>query len=81
MGVFAAPQFPVMLTYLERRIHVTGAATSWFIGAAGVGGLLFPWLMGRWFDVGGATALPMSVLLLSVAVFASFLSSNRALGG
>jgi FHS family Na+ dependent glucose MFS transporter 1 len=81
MGLATAPQFPVMLTYLERRIHVTGYATSWFVGAAGLGGLTFPWLIGRWFDASGAAALPWSMLGLSVLTLGSFLVSNRTLGG
>jgi fucose permease len=80
-GVATAPQFPVMLSYLERRIHVTGYATSWFVGGAGVGGLVFPWLIGRWFDANGATALPWSMVILGVLTAGSFLVSNRALGG
>ena len=80
MGLATAPQFPVMLTYLERRINVTGIATSWFVGAAGLGGLVFPWLIGRWLDSGGATALPASVLILAALTFASFGVSNRRLG-
>lgn len=81
MGVATAPQFPVMLTYLERRIQVTGSATSWFVGAAGLGGLAFPWLIGRWFDASGATAVPLATLLLAVATVASFALSDRLLGG
>lgn len=80
-GVATAPQFPVMLSYLERRIHVTGYATSWFVGAAGVGGLIFPWLIGRWIDVSGAAALPWSMLLLGVLTVGSFVMSDRVLGG
>ncbi len=81
MGLATAPQFPVMLTFLERRIHVTGYATSWFVGAAGLGGLVFPWLIGRWFDASGAAAVPWSMLVLGVLTLASFAVSNRALGG
>jgi FHS family glucose/mannose:H+ symporter-like MFS transporter len=81
MGLATAPQFPVMLTYLERRIHVTGYATSWFVGAAGLGGLVFPWLIGRWFDASGAAALPWSMLILGVLTLGSFAVSNRVLGG
>jgi fucose permease len=81
MGVATAPQFPVMLSYLERRIHVTGYATSWFLGAAGVGGLIFPWLIGRWIDASGAAALTWSMTLLAIAVIVSFAASNRRLGG
>jgi fucose permease len=81
MGVATAPQFPVMLTYLERRIRVTGSATAWFVGGAGVGGLIFPWLIGRWFDARGAATLPWAMLVLGVLTFGSFGLSNRRLGG
>lgn len=80
-GVATAPQFPVMLSYLERRIHVTGSATSWFIGGAGFGGLVFPWLIGRWFDAAGTGALPWSMVVLGVLTAGSFAASNRVLGG
>ena len=80
MGVATAPQFPVMLTYLERRIRVTGYATSWFVGAAGLGGLVFPWLIGRWIDASGPAALPWSMLILGLLTFGSFATTNRRLG-
>lgn len=79
MGIATAPQFPVMFTFLERRIHVTGAATAWFVAAAGIGGLTFPWLIGRWFDTSGAQAVMWSVGILSAATTAAFLISDRAL--
>lgn len=80
-GVATAPQFPVMLSYLERRIHVTGYATAWFVGGAGFGGLVFPWLIGRWFGATGAEALPWAMVALSVLTAGSFAVSNRTLGG
>ena len=80
-GIAAAPQFPVMLTYLERRIHVSGSATSWFVGGAGVGGLVFPWIIGRWFDASGAAVLPLSMLILAVLTTVAFVAADRALGG
>ncbi len=79
MGLATAPQFPVMLTYIERHVHVTGAATGWFIGGAGFGGLVFPWVIGRWFDASGATALPWAMLLLGVLTFGSFAVTRRVL--
>jgi hypothetical protein len=69
-----------MLTYLERRIRVTGYATSWFVGAAGLGGLVFPWLIGRWIDASGPAALPWSMLILGLLTFGSFATTNRRLG-
>lgn len=80
-GLAAAPQFPVMFSYLERRIHITGSATAWFVGGAGLGGLVFPWLIGRWFDASGAAALPWSILVLSVFTVVSFVAADRVLGG
>ncbi len=80
-GVATAPQFPVMLSYLERRIHITGYATSWFVGAAGVGGLAFPWLIGQSIDAWGSSALVWSMLVLSLMTAASFVVSDRRLGG
>ncbi|HEY5662695.1 MAG TPA: MFS transporter [Ilumatobacter sp.] len=81
MGLATAPQFPMMFTYLERRIRVTGNATAWFVGAAGMGGLVFPWVIGQWFDASGPGVLPWSMLLLGVATLTSFAVSNRVLGG
>lgn len=80
-GVATAPQFPVMLSYLERRIHITAYATSCFVGAAGVGGLTFPWLIGQWIDVSGASALVWSMLILSLVTVGSFAVADRRLGG
>ncbi|MEO6570637.1 MAG: MFS transporter, partial [Ilumatobacteraceae bacterium] len=79
IGMSMAPLFPVMLVYLERRIRVTGSATAWFVGAAGVGGLIFPWLIGRWFDASGAATLPWSMLVLAVATAISFAATDRRL--
>ena len=76
-GLAVAPQFPVMFTYLERRIKVTGSATSWFVCGAGLGGLVFPWLIGQWFGRSGAEALPVATTLLAVATLAWFVMVNR----
>jgi FHS family Na+ dependent glucose MFS transporter 1 len=79
MGVGTAPQFPAMLTLAERRIHVTGSATAWFVGGAGLGGLIFPWTVGRIFDVHGAASLPWAALVLAIATFSCFTVANRVL--
>lgn len=79
MGAGAAPQFPAMMSYLERRIHVTGTATAWFIGASGIGGLVFPWVVGRSIDSGGPDSLPHATLLLAICTIAAFAATNRRL--
>jgi FHS family Na+ dependent glucose MFS transporter 1 len=81
MGIATAPQFPVMFTYVERRIHITGAATAWFVAAAGIGGLTFPLLIGRWFDTSGAGAVMWATGILSAATTIAFIASDKALQG
>jgi fucose permease len=80
MGVAAAPQFPGMVTLAERRIHMSGSATSWFVGGAGAGGLVFPFVIGRFFGAQGADALPVAAFALAVATFGAFIAANHALG-
>ena len=81
MGLATAPQFPVMLAYLERRMRLTGSDNSWFVGAAGLGGLVFPFVTGQVFDGFGPGSYPWTILLLSVATVGSFAWVNRTFGG
>lgn len=80
MGIALGPQFAAMMNLAEQRIHVTGAATTWFVGGAGLGGLVFPWAVGRWLDSSGATALPWAMLLFGSLTLGSFVVAARALG-
>lgn len=80
MGLATAPQFPVMLTFLERRIAMTGRATLWFVGGSGLGLLIAPWLIGQWLDRTGVVALPRAMAVLGVLTFGAFLLSGRVLG-
>lgn len=79
IGFAMAPLFPTMLTYVERRIRVSGSATSWFIGASGAGGLVFPWAIGVWFGASGEWVFPVAMLALGLATTASFAASARIL--
>lgn len=79
IGMAMGPQFASMMNLIERRIHVTGSATMWFVGGAGLGGLVFPWAIGQWLDRSGATALPWAMLLFGSATLAAFANSTRVL--
>ena len=79
LGFGMAAQFPAMMTYLERRFSVTGTATALFVSGAGIGQLLFPWMIGRWFDARGAEAVPVATLLLAAGTLAAFVAVNREL--
>ncbi|MEY2445329.1 MAG: hypothetical protein QOE00_1909, partial [Ilumatobacteraceae bacterium] len=46
---------------------LSGAATSAFVGAAGLGGLVMPWSLGQLFDAHGPGVLPPVTLGACVA--------------
>jgi fucose permease len=65
-GLSIAPQFASMIAYAEAHFALSGAATSVFIGAAGLGGLVMPYLLGQLFDARGARVLPPVTLTACV---------------
>jgi fucose permease len=81
IGLATAPQFPVMIAYLERRIQLSGSDTSWFMASAGMGGLAFPYAIGQMIDAAGTAIFPWMVLGLSVIAMAAFARANAVLGG
>ncbi len=66
IGVAVAPQFATMIAYAEERITLSGRAASWFVSAAGLGGLVLPFLIGNLLD-GSSGAMPVAVLVAAVA--------------
>lgn len=81
MGLATAPQFPVMLAYLERRMHLSGSDNAWFVGAAGLGGLVFPFVTGQIFDGFGTGAFPITILVAALMTVGAFAFVNRTFGG
>ncbi len=80
MGIAAAPQFPVMFTYLETRIPVTGVVTGWLVGGGAAGALALPFLIGQVIDATGPAALAVFCLVLSALSLAAFAATDRGLG-
>ena len=69
-GVSIAPQFASMISYAESHLALSGANTSIFIGAAGLGGLVMPWTLGQLFDAHGPEVLPPVVLVACLSTIA-----------
>ena len=67
LGLALAPQYPTMMTVAGQHLHLTGRATSWFIGASAAGGLVLPWFIGQLFGGIGASTMPVVVLITAVA--------------
>jgi fucose permease len=70
-GVSIAPQFAAMIGYAEAHLALSGAATSAFIGAAGLGGLVMPWSLGQLFEARGPGVLPPVTFGACVATVAA----------
>lgn len=74
-GCFLGPQFATMMAYGDERLRLSGASTSRFVAAAGLGGLVIPVVAGWQLESRGADALPWTVaaacaasLLLAIAL-------------
>lgn len=70
-GLSIAPQFASMIAYAEAHFVLSGAATSAFIGAAGLAGLVMPWSLGQLFDSHGPGVLPPVTLGACIATVAA----------
>lgn len=70
-GLSIAPQFASMIAYAEAHFVLSGAATSAFIGAAGLAGLVMPWVLGQLFDSHGPGVLPPVTLGACIATIAA----------
>jgi FHS family Na+ dependent glucose MFS transporter 1 len=81
MGLATAPQFPVMLAYIERRMRLSGSDNAWFVGSAGLGGLVFPFVTGQIFDGLGTGAFPWTILVAAMLTVGAFAFVNRTFGG
>ena len=79
LGLALAPQFPTMMVVAGQHLHLTGRATSWFIGAAAVGGLVLPWLTGQLFGGIGPGTMPLVVMATAVATLGWILVILRML--
>jgi fucose permease len=71
LGLFMASIFPSLLAFAEHRLTMSGAITRWFFVGTGVGGMLFPWLLGVLIESRGPFAIiPALFLLMTLALFA-----------
>jgi len=65
LGISMASIFPTFLTLSEERMHITGATAGWFLVGGGLGGMIFPWMIGQAFERIGAGAM-MTIILVTV---------------
>ena len=74
-----APQFASMIAFADEHLPLTASATSWFLAAAAIGGLIVPWVIGQLFSGVGSGALPAVTLVGAVVTLAWVLVLDRVL--
>lgn len=67
LGASLASIFPTAISLAERRFTLTGKITSWFFIGAGMGGILFPWIMGQSFEKIGPHTI-MNIILINLVL-------------
>ena len=71
-GLGTASMFPTLVTLAGSRMVITGGVTSWFFAGASTGCMLFPWLVGQFFERAGPISLPAvtgALLVVALVLF------------
>jgi FHS family Na+ dependent glucose MFS transporter 1 len=63
LGFSIAALLPSSLTFAGENIDITGRVMRWFIIGIGVGNMVFPWLIGQFFETRGPSVLPLVNLI------------------
>ena len=74
-----APQFASMIAFADEHLPLTASATSWFLAAAAIGGLILPWVIGQLFSGVGPGALPAVTLVGAIVTLAWVIVLDRVL--
>ena len=64
MGLSIASVFATGMAFAEQRLSLTGAMIGWILVGVGIGGMVFPWLIGQLFDR-ISPRITMPILLVS----------------
>lgn len=73
MGLSMAPIFPTAISFVGRRMSITGRVIGWFFVGASLGSMSMPWLIGQLFEPSGPQAALIIMLLdtlLALCIFA-----------
>jgi fucose permease len=76
LGLSLASVFPTTLTLAGRRLTITGRVTGWFFVGTSSGGMIWPFLIGQFFDSIGPQVVMVVILVdlvLAVVVYAAMI--------
>jgi fucose permease len=78
LGLANGPQYPMMMTYADEHLRLTGRATSVFVGCSAIGGISIPLAIGWLLDRQGNTSFPVTMLVATIGVLGCLAVINRA---
>jgi MFS transporter, FHS family, Na+ dependent glucose transporter 1 len=81
IGAANGPQYPLMMTFADDRLHLTGRATSVFVGSSAIGGISIPLFIGWLFDAQGNGSFPVTVLVTTIILMACIVMVDRYVKG
>jgi FHS family Na+ dependent glucose MFS transporter 1 len=73
MGLSMAPIFPTAISFVGRRMSITGRVIGWFFVGASLGSMSMPWLIGQLFEPSGPQAALIIMLLDTLLALCIFL--------
>ncbi len=79
-GFSMASIFPTILSWAERRMTMTGTATSWFLVGASLGAIILPWTIGQFIETAGPRSV-MLFILIDLLLLAGILGALMVRGG
>lgn len=71
LGLSLASMFPTGIIFAEKQFGLTGKITSYFYLGIGVSGMVFPWIIGQFFEKKGASSF-----LIIISIVAALLVFN-----
>ncbi len=84
LGASIAAIFPSAISFAENRVQLTGQRTRWFFAGGGLGGMILPWLLGKFFGHFGALMVIRLLIvdaILAMILFIAILLQEKSLFG
>lgn len=67
VGLAFAPAFPMLVSYAEKRLRLSGKVAGWLFASASAGGMFWPWFVGQRFESAGPDSMLRIIFLCATA--------------
>jgi len=86
MGLSIASVFATAMSFAEQRLTLTGDLVGWILVGGGIGGMIFPWLIGQLFEsISPRVTMPilLSASLIALGILLTLISrkTNETING